>query len=237
MKVMLLTQAVYPTTEKAKERLWPLLLSAKRAGAPEPHLYGIDRRFDSDNWKQMQLDWQVEYLKSDAAEGYTHVLYSDGADAVMLAPFEEILSKYERMGSPPILTAAFEGYGPEICPPYSCPHPGGYFAEIPAMIEALEGMYRLPRQTANNCWHWHDGWADGSFTPMLDTQSAIFHVHHRGIQPASDGQRARALRSDSGEYPCIVHYPGGYQDLVVWKDEMMLDVARQYGLPRPEVYS
>lgn len=235
MNVMLLTQAVYPTREKAEERLWPLLLSARRAGAPEVHLYGIGRPLNTDNWKEMQLDWQVEYLKSSATSGYTHVLYSDGADAIMLAPWDEIVEKYVGMGAPPILTAAFAGYGPEERPPYSCPHPGGYFAEIPAMVEALEGMYRLKRQTLNNCWHWHDAWEEGSFKPVLDSESAIFHIHNWNIDGIVEvGGRRRPQRYPNRYLPCILHYPGGYQDHVVWKDEQMLAICKRYGLPVPE---
>src|SRR3990167_11517544 len=107
MKLMILTCAVFPTEADARQKMWIFLRSAEKAGVPKEdlHLYGIGRGFPGYN--AMMLDYQVEYLRQHRGDRYTHVLFTDGWDAFFTAPIHEIVHKYETMGCPPILVAAF----------------------------------------------------------------------------------------------------------------------------------
>lgn len=232
MKLALLTCGIYPDLATAEQQLWIFLASAAKAGfdRQDIHLYGVGRDFHRTDWRTKKLIYQLDYLKEIPAS-YTHVLYSDGGDALIVKSRDEIIRRYEAMGSPAILSSAapfiandkhvfnepglYDGCFDESIE-RRWPHVGGYMAEREAIISAFENMLLLPRQTYDDCWNWMDAWREGWFRPTLDSDSRIFYVD--------------AGRGDASTDSCILHMTGGYADHQNWKDYKMEPVARRMGI-------
>ncbi len=237
MKLMVLTAGVWPTEEEARRKMWIFMRSTELAGIPKEdlHIYGIGRTFPG--YRQMCLDFQLEYLKSEAVRGYSHCFFHDGWDGFFCAPLTEIISKYEAMGSPPILCSAYIGLGNQSdmssfvgcfdeSIPYRYPNRGGWIAEIPAMIEAYERMLAQDGLTGDDCMEWYRGWREGWFRPKLDSGCDIFQVSDNSLE-VRDG---RARNTLTGSSPCIIHLSGGYTSSDFGKDPTMIPWARAVGV-------
>jgi hypothetical protein len=238
MKLMVLTAAVWPTKEEALRKLWIFLRSCDKFGA-DPHLYGVGHSFPG--YRAMKLDLQLKYLRSQASD-YTHVLYTDGWDAMFAQPLDAAIRIYNAMGAPPILASASiwlgnESHEQENYPgcfdhsiTYKYPCVGGYMAEISAIIEAFERMMKLPRQTGDDCFNWYDGWKEGWFRPALDNQCRIFQVEdpHTKLLPIAG--TVRLCNIETGTLPCILHCSGGYCDPKTGKDSRLIPIARALGI-------
>lgn len=239
MKLLVLACAVFPDESTARQKLWIFLKSCEKYGA-QPAMYGIGDRFPG--YRAMCLDMQLAHLKT--VTGYSHVLFTDSWDAFFCAPLTEIISKYERLGSPPILTSAYTGFADNSAPAgfddsirLRYPHRGGYIAEIPAIIDAFERMLQLPNQTGDDSFNWRDSWLEGWFRPMLDSNCEIFQVTDEncvtGLKRFGDGVHDLALRlfnSSTHSAPCILHLSGGYTSPETGKDDRMIPWAKRLGV-------
>lgn len=240
MRLMILTAAVFPSEADARQKMWIFLKSAEKAGVPAAamHLYGVGRRFGG--YRHMKLECQLDYLKEHAGDGYSHVLYHDGWDGMFTGPLNEIIQKYESLGSPPMLSSASTGLGNVPSPGadyagcfadsvlYRYPCVGGYMAEYKHIVEMFERMLILPRQTGDDCFNWYDGWQEGWFRPMLDSECRIFQVtdDNCGVSPGN----GRLANYHTGSQPCILHLSGGYTDQVTGKDAAMIPWATKLGV-------
>jgi len=227
MKLMILTAAVWPAEEIARNKLWIFLESCKKFGI-EPHLYGCGNVFPG--YIRMKLDMQLLYLVREQ-KNFTHVLYTDGWDAFFTGPQEEIIDKYKKMGSPPILSSAFyqlanvseESKDYPGCFDesllYRYPHVGGHLSEIPAIIDAFS---KMNHDTGDDCFSWYDAWKEGWFRPELDSGCEIFQVTHDGVVDGLEVKKGRLHNPATGSNPCILHLSGGYTDQETGKDERLL---------------
>jgi hypothetical protein len=237
MKLMVLTCAVFAGGEpEARRKLWIFLKSTEKFGVPaaDLHLYGMGRTFPG--YRAMKLDFQLEYLKS--VSGYTHVLYTDAWDAFFTGPLSEIIAKYEAMGSPPMLDAAFyqmanvsdaRGLYPgcfDESTHYRYPHVGGYIAEVPFIIDAFERLMLSPIESGDDCFNWYAGWIEGWFRPKLDSNCDIFQVSTDCIA-VKDG---RCYNLKTKTFPCILHISGGYSDPQTGKDDRVEPWAKELGI-------
>lgn len=231
MNFLVLTCAVFPTKAEAVSKLWIFLESCKKFGV-SPGFYGTERTFPG--YRIMKLDWQLEALREFRSE-YTHVLYTDAWDAFFTAPLTEIISKYEAMGAPPILTSAYIGLGNESdmskyagmfdeSVRYRYPNVGGYIAEIPAIISAFERM--MPIETGDDCFAWYQGWREGWFRPQVDSGCEIFQVGDQDCV-AVDGRLHNMYTRST---PCILHLSGGYTSPEIGKDDRMIPWAKRLGI-------
>ncbi len=242
MKLCVLTCAVFPTEADARKKMWIFLKSCEKAGVPKEdlHLYGTGHGFPG--YKYMKLDMQLAYLKERLAGNYSHVLYTDGWDAFFTGSLAEVVSKYEAMGSPQMLSSACWQLGNEsrMDPYQGCfsetdryryPCVGGYLAEVPHIIEMFERMLTLPRQTGDDCFNWYDGWQEGWFRPMLDSKCEIFQVtDDHCVATKTQDLSVRLFNTHTGEEPCILHLSGGYTDQVTGKDAAMIPWAVKLGV-------
>lgn len=245
MKLAVLTCAVWPTMEEVKRKLWIFLASYRKFASKSYQglfAYGVGREFPG--YKTMMLDWQLEWLKqyrNSMLATYTHVLFSDGWDAMFTSNIDEIEQKYQDMGSPEFLASAFHQLGnvSDADAQYpNCfdsrvynryPNRGGYIGEIGAVIDAFERMVALPRQTGDDCFNWYDLWARG-WSPMLDSECRIFQVSDGDctVDTSEGGRRLLNRRTDT--HPCVLHLSGGYTDQVTGKDHVMEPWARRLGI-------
>ncbi len=237
MRLAILTCAVFPTEADAHKKLWIYEASCNKY-IPQEHMfwYGIGDRFPG--YRAMKLDMQLEFLKLMVICNHTHVLYTDSWDAFFTGPYDEIVSKYESMGKPAILSSACwqlanvsnEAVDYPGCftadTRYKYPHVGGYIAEIPAIIDAFERMLALSPNTGDDCFNWYVAWKAGWFRPMLDSNCEIFQVTNDNIS-IKDGRLHNTL---TGSNPCILHLSGGYTDPVTGKDATLIPWAKELGV-------
>lgn len=249
MKIALVTAGVFPSEEEARRKLWIFLRSCEKFGA-EPLLYGVGTP-TFQGYRRMMMDMQLDFLKT-IVNDYSHYVFSDSWDAFLCAPWAEIVEKYQRMGSPPILMSAYIGLGNESdmskyvgcfdeTIPYRYPNRGGIIAEIPAMIEAFERMLAQDGLTGDDCFEYYRGWREGWFRPTLDSECQIFQVSDVNARLVSfegrDGGNLGKIPSDphlynsvTGSFPCILHLSGGYGDPETGKDEALKPWARTLGI-------
>jgi hypothetical protein len=235
VKLLVLTAAVWPTEEEARRKLWIFLKSCERWGIT-PQLYGVGRTFPA--YRQMCLDYQLEYLKT--VTGYSHVLYTDGWDAMFTGPLDEILFKYNALDRPRILCSAFYQLGnvsnaEERYPNcfsrtirYRYPNRGGYIAEIPVIIDAFTRMLEQPNLSGDDCLSWYDAWRDGWFRPTLDSDCRIFQIAEDDIVIPRTSRRL--FNRHTRRMPCILHLSGGYTSQTTGKDERMKPWAKALGI-------
>ncbi len=250
MNLAILVPAVFPSEEIARKKLWIFIESAKKAMSLRQYPvlpYGIGTT-QFPGYRAMCLDMQLDYLKKlrddwfKAPElgvpHYSHVIMTDAWDAFFTGPIDEIIAKYERLGSPPVLCSAFHQlanvsdaekdypgcFDPNLY--YRYPNRGGYIAEIPAMIEAFEQMLRALPDTGDDCFAWYLGWKEGWFRPALDSNCEIFQVSDHECTV----ENGRLLNTHTQSNPCILHLSGGYTDPETGKDDRMIPWAKRLGV-------
>lgn len=243
MKLAVLTCAAFPTEEEARRKLWVFLRSCEKFNI-DPIMYGIGTK-QFQGYKRMMLDMQLEALR-DINPSYSHVLFTDAWDAFFCAPLEEIIAKYEGMGSPHFLASAYIGLGNEsdmskyegcfdTTIPYRYPNRGGYLAEVESAVKAFQRMVDMPEQTGDDCFNWYTGWREGWFRPTLDSNCEIFQVSDVNLKyvvSMSLGPHTKPYIENTvtGSLPCILHLSGGYTDPETGKDQSLKPWAKALGI-------
>lgn len=240
MKLAVLTCAAFPSEGEARRKLWIFLRSCEKYKI-DPILYGIGTP-QFQGYKRMMLDMQLDALRA-IDPSYTHVLFSDSWDAFFVADLQEIMEKYTAMGRPPFLASAYIGLGNESdmskyegcfneTIAYRYPNRGGYLAELPKAIYAFQRMVDMPDQTGDDCFNWYEGWREGWFRPMLDSNCEIFQVSdvNAAIEPTPGCKGIRLINTVTNSRPCILHLSGGYTDPEIGKDHVMVPWARSLGV-------
>jgi len=242
MKTAVLTCAIYPTEDEARKALWIFIRSAEKAGVPaeDLHLYGIGRDFHRTDWRTKKLIYQLDYLKT-LPSYYTHVLYSDGGDALFARSLKAIETAYQSLGYPEMICSAYHwianwnwNHGEEtpyhrhfkrnIARPFL--HCGGYLAEREHVIATFQRMLELPNQTNDDCWNWMDAYAEGWFRPVIDSDCLIFYV----ADSVDILGKTAYIKNDWVSFPGIIHLSGGYADHGTWKDYKLEPLARELGV-------
>lgn len=181
--------------------------------------YGKQEFFSFYDSKIVKMGNMLNQIKNE----YTHALYLDCADAFFLTGLEEILKKYEDMGSPEILVSGEKGCHPfedmtdlfQSDDPWRYMNPGMYIGEIPKIMQIMSmcsGFYQL--QT-NDQGHWYQAYAKHRFPLQVDSKCRIFQTmsdtHFGEDVDLRDG---RLYNKVTGQYPCIVHFNGGKDEQV-----------------------
>lgn len=216
MKLAFITSALYPT----RERVHFLDDSCKRQGIELlPH--GIGEQFTT--WRNMMLYYALPHIKQLHDQGYTHVLYMDGVDSLVLASEAEIVCKYAEMGSPSILFSAQTIRFPpgeigNFYPsqgPWRFPNAGQWIAETRYAMEMWDSIAREHDTDENP-----QGWVCNSWPiaeAKLDSGCRIFQA----IEDREDFiayAPKRVFNCATKYYPCVLHFPGGYADPETGRD-------------------
>lgn len=238
MKIAVTCPMYWPTEVDARQKAWLYLASYKKFGVP-PELfrpYGIGSTYFHGEFV-MRVTGHIEHMKTLASE-FTHVLFSDAWDVLFIAPFEEILYRYAKMGSPQFLMGGAtlqNGFYnlPDASPwimyydtskTYCYPSPMFYIAEIPYAIDLLSRL-------DTSCTHdesvgYANAWKEGWFRPTVDHSCEIFQE-----QPINCVVReGRLYNTVTNTYPCMVHFGGGYTNPDTGKDDSVMPWAKQFGI-------
>lgn len=235
MKTLLYTAACWPSEAEARAKLWIFLKSCSKFGHT-PALYGMGRGFSG--YRDILMERQLEFLKT-VPKDYTHLLFTDAWDGMMLAPMTEIENKYQALGAPPVLVSAYFGLGNESDMSkyegcfdeslyYRYPNRGGYMGEREALIDAFEKMIACGDATGDDCFLWYRGWREGWLRPQLDSNCMIFQVTDADC--SFDSEEGVLLNTRTNTHPCVLHLSGGYTDQVTGKDAVMKPWAERLGI-------
>lgn len=233
MKLAVITACLYPDTKP----IHYLQASCDRQGIKLiPH--GVGVAFGG--WAQTLISTTVPAMRDLQREGYTHVLYTDGSDSIIIAEQDEILARYLRFGLPLCLMSADSECFPD-CPnanerftgplPWRYVNGGGYIGEIEFIVSMWTRLAQKYDGDGNHqSWLVQEWPIDGL---LLDHGCGIFQVMDGNPKLYLNGtfrQERRLLNLVSPSYPSVLHFRGGYSDPVTGRDERIEPVWRQlYG--------
>lgn len=106
MKLMVVSPMYWADLETAHRMAWLYLASCRKAGIGED----IRREYVVGSQQYpgetvMHVNGMVDFLKANS-DGFTHVLSTHAWDALFVQPLDEIIRRYEAMGSPSFFHAA-----------------------------------------------------------------------------------------------------------------------------------
>lgn len=196
MKLAYLASAFFPDLSP----MWMLTESAARHDIPIQY-YGLGRPFTGT--VDTKIDALLPELDRLIAEGYTHVLYTDGNDTFFVRGPAQILHHYRVLGSPAWLLSAEKDCYPhtdlvgKVPVHLRYPNTGQYMGEIEAIAETWKVLRNIYGPGDNE-----QGWICRAFADEIvdyarvDTDRLIFRSAADDYAP-----------HDSG---CVLHFNGGY---------------------------
>lgn len=238
---------LFPNTDP----IWMMMVSAARFGV-SVRPYGLNATYNG--W----IDMKVHRLREEALSCPTsHILYSDARDAWFLAGPDEIAEKYNAMGCPPILLSAqcdifgtyaawYEGIPWDLQKMFCYIGTPGQLCEAKALADALGWMqehYHLgePDQDPQGLpdddppW-WCEYIRAHPGEVKLDTECAIF------MNAGSNAPSPLAMWGDvvniigprvynkiTEQWPCVLHFNGGYSHAEYGKWEQLQPFWRKLG--------
>lgn len=165
------------------------------------NLYGVTQPFT--HWIDTHVNRCLKVLKDTAG---SHVLFTDAADVIWLAGMNEIIGKSRDHRTSPVLIS-IEDSGPNF---------GGWMGERGAMMDVLQILAQMeggdPQERLREAIR--KDWLHVSF----DYQRSIFQVMDGSDLEVVEG---RIRNNNTGEWPCLLHFAGGYTDPVHGKRERM----------------
>lgn len=237
MKPLVTGPAYWPTEEMTARKFWLYLASCRKFGVT-PRFYGprTDHYYGGAG---MRIYGLLEFLKTLNGE-YTHVLVSHLWDVLFTAPLAEIVAKYERFGSPPLLMGAAKQDISDLHPPesdrynamfdrsqtYWYPGWSMYMAEIPYIIDRFE---QLPKGLHNDCVPFLDAFESKLLEPVYDHQCEIFHTVLDRVTELTT-VHGRAYNRTTGRRPALVHFLLGPADPETGKDAEIIPWAKKLGI-------
>jgi hypothetical protein len=236
MKILYLGIAVWPSWEIAKQKMWIWLKSTERFGFDFKY-YGVG----IDHWpgyRHQKVETQLEWLKSQDLHEYTHILYTDCADCLMLGPPSEIEEKYKEMGEPPVLLSAAHYLGnvsdgerypvfEQTKDRYRYPCCGGYLMEKDWVFKYLQTAHDDFPDVGDDCFILYDMIQSGWLPTVMDTGCQIWQL--RDLENC-EVQGLRLRNRVTGTHPSLLHMSGGYASQENFKDDMMTPVAKMLGV-------
>lgn len=232
VKLAFTTPCLYPTAD----RVHFLHDSCKRWGV-DLHIHGVGMQFL--NWGIMTRDHTVPHLKELLDSGYTHVLYMDGIDSLLVAGENEIIAEYKRYGSPSFLCGTQLFLWPENLAdtfssrsPWKYPNAGSWIGELPYLIETWE---RLATDHSECGLDWNpQSWLVRAWDDklgVLDEDCRLFQVIDRIDVYFKESpiifHGDRVANNLTFSLPCVLHFPGGYADPNTGRDYRMGPVFKQ----------
>jgi hypothetical protein len=248
--IRVITPAVFPDLAP----LWMLRHTAARFNVPL-WPYGMGGTYRG--WISIKVHQIIEECDKLSEAGFSHLLYMDGRDTMLMGTIEEVLEKYAAYGSPPLLMSA----QPEIFMSYE----KYYNLKLYPTAEALGHPYCYPGSPLymgevhyiKDCLSWmlNQGW-DGSMPDddpawwrrfdnerqdelksgriKFDHECEIFQ--NAGWRIGSDlaiceTHRGiiRVLNRLTETWPVILHFDGGYSHALMGKWESLEPYWKQLG--------
>jgi hypothetical protein len=212
MKLLVVTATFYD--RDYDQKLYRLKYSAEKFGIDLKTYGGPGEVFNFFDSKIVKLG---NFLNNHKDE-YTHALYTDAADSFFLSGLDEIIAKYERMGSRLVVSAEknCHPFGHladkflETGTSYRYMNPGNFIGAIPHLLEVFSHLRAFPHLKTDDQGHWYEALLDERITVTLDSKCQLF-------QTMSDTEfydefrftkNGRVQNLETGSFPAIVHFNG-----------------------------
>jgi len=205
MTLDIIAPAFYPDTSYVEY----FLQSAIRHKVPV-NLYGLTQPFT--HWMDTHVHRCIEVIEGLQS---SHVLFTDTSDVIFLAGVDEITQKYEAMGSPPALFSVER----------SGVNGGQWIGERTVMLDIL-GFLAHFGTSGDPQVRIREAIGQGLLTIEGDTKRQLFQVMDDSDARMRNG---RIYNIDTGTYPSLAHFAGGYTDHVHGKREQMQPMCRILG--------
>lgn len=199
MNIEVIAPAFYPDLS----RLEYFTKSASRHGI-DLKLYGFSEPFT--HWIDSHIHRCLQQLRKMQS---SHVLFTDSVDVMFLAGLDEITEKYRELHQPPVLIA-YEESGPNF---------GGWLADRHAMIEVLELLARM--ESGDPQERVREALRQNRIHASLDYKRAIFQVVDGSDLEVIGHEGRRVRNNNTGLWPCLLHFAGGYTDPLHGKRKQM----------------
>ena len=200
-----------------------------------PH--GIGATFAG--WANALISQTLPAMMELKREGYTHVLYTDGSDSIIITPQDEIISKYQHLGEPSCLMSSdcecFPPLNGESFPPtetrWRYVNGGGYIAEIGFFISVMTKLAQKYSTDGNHQSWIVQEWPIPGF--RLDSNCEIFQpmddsVEFEVIRNSDPKEKwARIINLETLSFPNVLHFRGGFSDPATGRDFRIETVWRR----------
>ena len=215
MKWSVVTTAIYTN----RDRIHYLDDSCRKHGI-ELTPFGIGGIYYG--WVRTLMDVTLPGIESVDA---THILCVDGIDSLIVAPMDEIISKYEALGSPSCLMSTernmfpncreAELFGDSV---WRFPNGGNFMGDKQYILDMWRRLYpKYPQESAYQGWIINEWPIEGL---KLDTGCSVFQT--MDIAPEETGiHNGRLMNRVTLSQPCVLHFAGGYVDQKTGRDERM----------------
>ena len=225
MKLAVITPCLYPS----QERIHLLLESAYRNNV-KLIPYGVGCQFV--DWKNMMMEHTIPAMMRREREGCTHVLYVDGIDSIFVSGIEEIVAKYERLGSPSCLMSGdpdrphFNTFGFLGRKPWAYLNAGGFIGKISHFVPIAEFLAQKYSDDADYQNWFIREWPIEGFS--LDYDCSIFQSMNGEpyLRPIGN----RLFNAVTGTVPSILHFRGGYCDPETGRESRIIPVLKEMNL-------
>jgi hypothetical protein len=176
--------------------------------------YGLGH--PSSNYIEVKIERMLDFMKEEQHKGYTHIFYTDGADAFFMASPTEIEKKYRFLHEPPLIVST-ELEGPGLCA-------GGYMGEWDTVRQWLERLkVEYDHVGGNDQPRWIAAWKDHPRDLILDGRCLFWQTMsggaHEHLEWSTDG---RLRNKQTGYMPAILHFngrTGGNGVMKEWYDQ------------------
>lgn len=238
MKLLVTGPAYWPTPEITTRKFWLYLASCKKFGVT-PQFYGpqTDRY---EGGAEMRIYGLLRYLKTVSDE-FTHVLFSHVWDVMFTGTIEEIVRKYEILGSPALLMGAAKCDISDLHPPesdrylplfdqtqtYWYPAWSMFMAEIPYIVDRFE---QIEKGAHNDCAPLLNAIESKVLEPVYDSECEVFLTvvdQDTELEIGADGRAFDGLTYTS---PALIHFLLGTADQETGKDKEIMPWARKLGV-------
>jgi len=221
MRVAVITPCLYPDDQKIRllvDSVWKYGITLRA--------YGIGSAFF--DWKRMFLEHTLptmERLQVD--EHYTHVLYVDGIDSIFMSGLNEIIAKYERLGSPNILMSADADQPAFNTPAFNGKRPwrflnaGGFLADIELFV--FRARWLADKYGADG--DYQNWFVKDPRYIVLDNDCSIFQSMNG--EPYLLPRCKRVLNAVTGTWPSVLHFRGGYCDPETGRESRILPFLKE----------
>jgi len=228
--------------------IWMMEHSCKRFGL-QFRPYGLGAIYSG--W----IDIKVHKLRQEALNCPTsHLLYTDARDAWFCAGAEEIAEKYNALGAPPLLLSAqsdvfgaygkwYEGIPWNMTKKFRYVGTPGQLCEAKALADALGWMqdnHHLGEDVEagglpddDPPW-WIEYLRTHPGQVHFDHECAIFmnagsHIEEGMWENVLQIKDGRLYNKLTDQWPCLIHFNGGYSDALHGKWEMLEPYWKAFG--------
>lgn len=227
MNFAFLTACLYPNTSYIR-----LLVESADYFNIDLKPYGVGMQCG--DWVQAKY---TELMKAAAVlpNYYTHIVYTDGRDAMFCGTERQIVNSYLMYDAPPLLLSAetncypFPELGQYFTnpSPWRYPNAGQFIVERDYLLEhwpAMEKRYNNGGPESGN----DQGWILQSYVKghlpqaRIDVDCGVFQSW--GDTRVGVGPDGWVYNDRTGSYPSLVHFNGGYTDPVKGKEDRMQPV-------------